>query len=155
MTADPSRRPAAAGDRTPNPGGDAASGWTLALGGGGSLGIAFMSGVLTALDEEGVRPASADLVIGTSGGAVAGAALRKGLSPELLLSMAKAAPDDEGRTGGRGRHYEPAWDSRQEFVRRCLGASAVMARSYLRAPLPVPGRSVQERFPGGLFRPRN
>ena len=158
MTADPGGTPAAAGGRTPNPGEpgrDAASGWTLALGGGGSLGIAFMSGVLTALGEAGVRPASADLVIGTSGGAVAGAALRKGLSPELLLSMAKAAPDDERRTGGRQRHYEPAWDSLQELVRRCLGAGAVMARSYLRAPVPVSGQFVQDRFPGGLFRPRN
>jgi NTE family protein len=53
----------------------------LVLGGGGLVGHAFHAGVLRALAEAtGWDPRSADLIVGTSAGAYAGAQLRAGLS---------------------------------------------------------------------------
>lgn len=57
----------------------------LALGGGGLRGFAHL-GVLRALDEAGIRP---DIVVGTSAGAVVGAAYASGMTPEELASAAR------------------------------------------------------------------
>ncbi|HSW24046.1 MAG TPA: patatin-like phospholipase family protein [Burkholderiaceae bacterium] len=57
----------------------------LALGGGGLRGFAHL-GVLRALDEAGIRP---DIVVGTSAGAVVGAAYASGMTPEALASTAR------------------------------------------------------------------
>lgn len=57
----------------------------LALGGGGLRGFAHL-GVLRALEEAGVQP---DIVVGTSAGAVVGAAYASGLSPQRIESIAR------------------------------------------------------------------
>jgi NTE family protein len=57
----------------------------LALGGGGLRGFAHL-GVLRALDEAGIRP---DIVVGTSAGAVIGAAYASGTAPEALAATAR------------------------------------------------------------------
>lgn len=57
----------------------------LALGGGGLRGFAHL-GVLRALDEAGVRR---DIVVGTSAGAVVGAAFASGIAPEELIAEAR------------------------------------------------------------------
>ncbi|MFG2001134.1 patatin-like phospholipase family protein [Spirillospora sp. NPDC048911] len=49
----------------------------LVLGAGGEAGVAFHRGVLRALDDLGLRPANAEVVVGTSAGAAVGAGLRK------------------------------------------------------------------------------
>jgi len=135
--------------------GPASPGWGLVLGGGGSVGIAHVSGTLRALAEHGVDLPGAGLVIGTSAGAVAAAALRKGAAPEDLLAFADAAPDDLATAAGRApRHYEPAWATRRELWHRAIGSSAVVGRSMLRLPIPVPPPRVDVAYPGGLFRPR-
>lgn len=54
---------------------------TLVLGAGGVTGGSFHAGTLAALYDAGWDARSADLVIGTSAGAVAGAMLRAGVSP--------------------------------------------------------------------------
>ena len=56
----------------------------LVLGGGGLRGFAHL-GVLQALDEAGIRP---DLVVGSSAGAIVGAAYASGLPPAQLVTMA-------------------------------------------------------------------
>jgi NTE family protein len=61
-----------------------ASGFTLALGGGGARGYAHV-GVAQALAERGLVPSR---IIGTSMGSVIGAGLAAGLSPERILAMA-------------------------------------------------------------------
>ena len=58
----------------------------LALGGGGLRGFAHL-GVLRALEEAGVQP---DIVVGTSAGAVVGAAYASGLSAERIESIARS-----------------------------------------------------------------
>lgn len=49
----------------------------LVLGAGGEAGVAFHRGVLRALHDLGLRPQDADIVVGTSAGALVGAGLRK------------------------------------------------------------------------------
>ncbi|MBB6627195.1 patatin-like phospholipase family protein [Nocardioides sp. KIGAM211] len=57
----------------------------VVLGGGGVTGIAWMTGMLAGLLEEGVDLSGADLVVGTSAGSAVGAQLTTGLDlPELL-----------------------------------------------------------------------
>jgi len=62
----------------------------LALGAGGITGIAWLLGVLEALrDVTGWDPADADVVSGTSAGAVAAAVLTGGVPPRRLLQYAE------------------------------------------------------------------
>src|SRR6185369_5092017 len=61
----------------------------LVLGAGGATGHAFHIGVLTALEEAtGWDPRTADVIVGTSAGAVIAALLRAGLSPRDLAARA-------------------------------------------------------------------
>ncbi|HEX2765206.1 MAG TPA: patatin-like phospholipase family protein [Candidatus Limnocylindria bacterium] len=59
---------------------DLASGFTLALGGGGARGWAHV-GVATVLEERGLRPTR---IVGTSMGAIVGAGLAAGRTPEEI-----------------------------------------------------------------------
>ncbi|MGI8999781.1 MAG: patatin-like phospholipase family protein [Candidatus Limnocylindria bacterium] len=63
-------------------------GFTLALGGGGARGWAHV-GVARALDERGLRPRR---IVGTSMGAIVGAALAAGRSPDNIEAGALRAP---------------------------------------------------------------
>ncbi|MFE2426200.1 patatin-like phospholipase family protein [Streptomyces sp. NPDC059373] len=69
----------------------------LVLGGGGLAGIAWETGVLAGLAEEGVDvPATADHVVGTSAGAAVAAQLASGLTlPELLARQTDPALQNE------------------------------------------------------------
>jgi NTE family protein len=96
-------------DQLPAPG--QAAQLALVLGGGGLRGFAHL-GVLQALEEAGIRP---DLVVGSSAGAIVGAAYASGLQPAQLLSAARdlrvASLIDLSPGGGglmRGRHIA-AW----------------------------------------------
>ncbi|HWG72623.1 MAG TPA: patatin-like phospholipase family protein [Acidimicrobiales bacterium] len=64
----------------------------VVLGAGGPVGHAFHCGVLTALADAGWDPRSADLIVGTSIGAVTGGFLRAGLAPEDLLARVLGKP---------------------------------------------------------------
>ncbi|MGI5204199.1 patatin-like phospholipase family protein [Spirillospora sp. CA-108201] len=57
---------------------DGENGWALALGPGGPVGTAWLIGLAAGLREAGVDPAGAGLVVGTSAGAIAGAAITAG-----------------------------------------------------------------------------
>lgn len=99
-------------DRLPAPG--EAVPLALVLGGGGLRGFAHL-GVLQALDEAGIRP---DLVVGSSVGALVGAAYASGLTPAQLLAAARglrvASLIDFSPGGGglmRGQHIA-AWVDR-------------------------------------------
>src|SRR5512143_2638439 len=61
----------------------------LVLGAGGATGHALHIGVLTALEETtGWDPRTADVIVGTSAGAIIAALLRGGLSPRDLAARA-------------------------------------------------------------------
>jgi len=90
-----------------------ASGFSLVLGGGGAVGLGYVCGVLHALEEvTGVDLGTADVLIGTSVGAVVAADLRLG-RPILDIYADRARPTDEDD--------EPlvtkAWSSRTDLAR--------------------------------------
>ena len=73
--------------------------FSLALGGGGGRGWAHL-GVARALDEAGLRPS---LIVGTSMGAVVGAALAAGIPPERIQQFGEREPSIYRVAGKRGR----------------------------------------------------
>jgi NTE family protein len=67
----------------------------LVVGGGGLTGIAWELGLLAGLAEAGVDLSTADLVIGTSAGAVVGTRVAAGLSIEEAYARQLAGPGSE------------------------------------------------------------
>ena len=74
-------------------------GTALVLGGGGVTGIAWELGILTGLAEAGVDLTDADVVVGTSAGAVVGAQVTNGVPLADLYAAQLEPPDAE--IGGR------------------------------------------------------
>ena len=70
----------------------------LVLGGGGSVGVSWQTGLLTGLREAGVDLAGADAVVGTSAGALVGA----------LLSSGRAVTDALASLAALGQSIDPA-----------------------------------------------
>ncbi len=70
------------------------SGWALVLGPGGPVGTAWLLGLAAGLREAGSDLADADLIVGTSAGAIAGAAIRTGRD---LTELAELPPPSEPR----------------------------------------------------------
>lgn len=68
----------------------------LVLAGGGPAGIAWESGYLLGLRDEGVDVRDADTVIGTSAGSVVGAHLRLGFDDETSMAMITETPAIQG-----------------------------------------------------------
>jgi NTE family protein len=116
----------------------------LVMGAGGPLGHAFHAGVLRALaDGCGWDARSADLVVGTSAGAVAGALLRAGLSGHDLYSAVSG-----GSPLLRTLLHPPPADDRA----RRWPASTDYLRLALRRPWRArPGRLVSALLPEGAY----
>ncbi len=73
----------------------------LVLGGGGSVGIAWETGLAAGLAQEGIDLRAADKIVGTSAGSFVGALLAAGHAPEALrarLAESAAARTDPGAT---------------------------------------------------------
>ncbi|MGI8984824.1 MAG: patatin-like phospholipase family protein [Acidimicrobiales bacterium] len=85
-------------------------GVALVLGGGGLVGHAWHVGVLAGLsDATGWDPCQAELIVGTSAGAVVGAELRAGLHPVALMAPGVgAAPPTVPRPARGARSRRPA-----------------------------------------------
>lgn len=69
----------------------------LVLGSGGATGIAWTAGAVLGLAERGVPVDDAEVIIGTSAGAVVGAQLAQGLSPAEVYERASAPAPALGR----------------------------------------------------------
>jgi NTE family protein len=67
----------------------------LVLGGGGPVFIAWESGLLAGLAEEGLDLSNADLIVGTSAGSVVGSKLAMGHSPAALAAPFLASANDQ------------------------------------------------------------
>src|SRR5215831_3296151 len=98
----------------------------LVLGGGGSVGNAWLIGVVAGLFEAGLDVTQADLIIGTSAGSTAAAQITSARRPpELLADILAAAPPP--RTGGvgpdRGGAPRPVGDH-MERTSAIIGAAA-------------------------------
>ncbi|MEU6275450.1 patatin-like phospholipase family protein [Streptomyces populi] len=105
----------------------------LVLGGGGGVGGAWMAGVLAGLAEAGVDVSSADVVIGTSAGAIQGARLATGVSVAESYERQLAGADAVELTVTAGQTARFLWaaiGSRnpQRSVER-LGRAALAART--------------------------
>lgn len=132
----------------------------LVLGAGGTVGLAYHAGVLRALEQvAGIVPDEADLLVGTSAGAVAAAYLRSGWSTEELWQVALgthasldglSAEELDARSRG---FVAPAFTDPLNLARRMVGSAYVAGRSFVRLPAPwlrVPA-ALQRAFPGGVF----
>ena len=113
----------------------------LVLGAGGFTGMAFHAGVLAALHAHGWDPRSADVIVGTSAGAMIGALLRGGVAPADMGRPRPAGspaaeslrPDGEG-TAARGRG---------------MAAPALLGRALTQPWRVRPGTLVAAALPAG------
>jgi NTE family protein len=129
----------------------------LVLGAGGLVGMAYHAGVLHALEQEaGFAANDADLIVGTSAGAVVGAYVRAGWSTEDFWLLALGEHPELEAIGGtdpldaRRRIMTPAFRSPLDFARRAVGSAYIASRSVMRVAMPIPG-ALAHLFPGGLF----
>jgi NTE family protein len=116
------------------------SGSALVLGGGGITGIAWELGLITGLADAGVDLATADLIVGTSAGAVVGAQIAGGLPIDDLYErqLRPPAPGPVARFGTRrnllyGFALLRARGDLAAFGRR-LGALSIKAAAAGRTP---------------------
>ncbi|MFF1722620.1 patatin-like phospholipase family protein [Streptomyces sviceus] len=105
----------------------------LVLGGGGPVGGAWMTGVLAGLSDAGVDPTRADVVIGTSGGAIFGSRLLAGEPARELYERQLVGADQVDLRVSLGQTLRFLWaalGSRdpQRSVQR-LGRTALKART--------------------------
>lgn len=63
------------------------TGRALVMGGGGTLGVAWETGLLAGLESEGVNLANADFILGTSAGSIVGSTIARGVSPNTMAEM--------------------------------------------------------------------
>ena len=63
----------------------------LVMGGGGTLGVAWETGLLAGLATEGATLGNADLILGTSAGSIVGSTIARGVSPHMMAEMQTAA----------------------------------------------------------------
>ncbi|HEX2040534.1 MAG TPA: patatin-like phospholipase family protein [Acidimicrobiales bacterium] len=132
----------------------------LVLGGGGMVGLSYHAGVLRALEvEAGFRPDSADLIVGTSAGAVVGAYLRSGWTTDDFWQLALGThPSMKGigrddASGSAPEIFVASWRTPIDLYRRAVGSAFVLGRSFVRwpvPPLPIPS-ILAKAFPGGMF----
>jgi NTE family protein len=131
----------------------------LVLGGGGLIGMGYHAGSLKALDDFGIDPASADVIVGTSAGSVMGAYLAVGWTPDDFVdyahgrhpSVAKEVTDNQGVP----TVFIPLYKSAPERIARSIGSMFAVAssRGYVnritkgRVPLPF----LRHTFPAGLY----
>ncbi|MFD4661571.1 patatin-like phospholipase family protein [Kitasatospora sp. NPDC058444] len=81
----------------------------LVLGGGGMLGAAWTVGALCAVEEAtGRQPGEADVLLGTSAGAILAAMLAGGVRPEQLRDHQRGLPITEGPLAGVAFDYDTA-----------------------------------------------
>ncbi|RMI92760.1 hypothetical protein BIU87_17485 [Streptomyces sp. ZS0098] len=105
----------------------------LVLGGGGPVGGAWLTGMLAGLTEAGVDPDTADVLIGTSAGAVFGARLRCGTPAAELYERQLSGADAVRLPVTAGQTARFLWaalgsrDSGRSIAR--LGRTALRART--------------------------
>jgi NTE family protein len=145
----------------------------LVLGGGGTLGAAWTIGALATLhDELGFDPRSAELIIGTSAGAILAALLGAGASAHDLYQHQLAEAVLEGPLAGQVFDYDNAAGGAVPLrPQRGIGSPKLIARS-VRHPRRYPktvvlsaflppgrgslgdiGRMVEDVIPSGAWSP--
>ncbi len=132
-----------------------ASRTALCLGSGGLSGAAWQLGVLAGLVEAGLELGAADLIVGTSAGALIGAHLALGRSPqEIAEQLGRLSLDGKLSTPALARLLAAqAWPSRRHALlwlgRRATGSgwSSEVEQRWVRS---VGGGLVGQPWPDGL-----
>lgn len=125
----------------------------VVLGAGGTVGIAYHAGVAKALADAGLDPAQADLVVGTSAGAIVGSIVRAGHDLDAVWELAHA---DENPFLEDAPFFRPdvvfsqGWRTPVGLARRVVGSAYVLQRTVVRWPVVAPPRSLQRFYRGGL-----
>jgi len=125
----------------------------LVLGAGGTVGIAYHAGLLKALADAGIDPAAADLVVGTSAGAIAGSILRAGHDMDEVWSYALS---DENPFLEDEPFFRPdvvfsqGWRTPLGLARRAVGSAYVLHRALVRWPAVAAPEPLQRFYRGGL-----
>lgn len=106
----------------------------LVLGGGGVTGIAWMTGLLAGLAENGIDLTAADTVVGTSAGSVVGAQILSGPTLEDLYAAQLTDPTGEpaarmGATAMMRFVTAMLWPGDEQHARARLGRAAIKART--------------------------
>lgn len=125
----------------------------IVLGAGGTVGIAYHAGVVKALSDAGLDPASADLVVGTSAGSIVGSILRTGHDLDSVWQLAHddVNPFMEGAPFFRPEVvFSQGWRTPVGLARRVVGSGYVMQRSVVRWPVVAPPPVLQRFYRGGL-----
>lgn len=130
----------------------------LVLGGGGVIGMGYHAGSLKALDEFGIDVATADVIVGTSAGAVMGAYLAVGWTPGDFVDYANGRHPDvvkDETSNGVPSVFVPLYNSVAERVARSIGSMFAVAssRGYVNriARGRIPGARLRHAFPAGMF----
>jgi NTE family protein len=123
----------------------------LVLGGGGVTGAAWELGLVAGLVAEGLDLAAADLIVGTSAGAVTGAQLLSGADLESLYQRQLEPPVDElAARLGAGLIGRQAWimitSSGPTQLRLRMGKLALRARTVSEAER---RKVIESRLPSG------
>ena len=129
----------------------------LVLGGGGIIGLGYHAGVLQALADRDVRVADADVIVGTSAGAIVAAYMTAGWSQSDFFEYSSGR-HPSARTEGGG-HVDagplsiPLWRSHGERVRRSIGSAFAMAasRGFYKTGGRIPLTPLRRAFPSGLY----
>jgi NTE family protein len=132
----------------------------LVLGGGGLIGMAYHAGVLKALHDRGMNLARADIMVGTSAGAILAAYLAIGWTPEDFYDYAYGRhPDSTGDPDEQraevARIFTPLWSSGSERLRRSIGSMFAVASSrgywnrVARGRMPL--QQLRRLFPSGMY----
>ena len=130
----------------------------LVLGGGGLIGMGYHAGALKALEEWGLDPAGAELLVGTSAGAVLAGYLRAGWTPADFYDYAHGrhshseVGESEQQESVR-RLFVPMWHTPYERARRAVGSAFAVAssRGYWRVGGRTPHPSLRRLFPSGMY----
>jgi NTE family protein len=130
----------------------------LVLGGGGLIGLGYHAGALKALDERGIDVTRADVMVGTSAGAIIAAYLASGWRQSDFYDFANglhaaAVTDPHEQLDEIRRLFTPAWASPGERLRRSAGSLFVMAsaRGLWRTRGRRPAAFLRRAFPSGMY----
>lgn len=125
----------------------------LVLGAGGTVGIAYHAGVLKALADSGIDPTAADLVVGTSAGAIVGSILRAGHDLDEIWELAQSDRNpflDDQPFFRPDVVFTPGWRTPLGLARRAVGSGYVLQRSLMRWPAVAAPRPLERFYRGGF-----
>lgn len=122
--------------------------------------MGYHAGALKALEEWGVDLGGADVIVGTSAGAVMGSYIASGWTGDDFYEYAHGRHPSSERDEASQRDqvrtiFTPMWHSRAERMRRSVGSMFAVAasRGYWNKAVRgrVPAGALRKAFPAGLY----